>query len=123
MKKPPLERIVQKKVLKAIRARGGEWDNTTGNPMETRGRPDIIGCYLGRYVAFEVKRDAEGKLTDLQAHKLKRIRAAGGVATRIHSVDMALAVLDRLDAIQEARLRKRNSKPPRKSVSDPDGNS
>jgi hypothetical protein len=112
MKKPPLERTVQKKILKALRARGGLWDNTQGNPYEARGRLDIVGCYLGRYVALEVKRDAEEKLTDLQADRIRKTRQAGGVAHRVHSVEMALAVLDRLDAIQEARLRKRNSKPP-----------
>lgn len=102
-KKPPLESKLVKKILEGLRSRGGEWDKTHGSPMETRGRPDIIGCYHGRYVAFEVKRDAEGKLTDLQAYKIKRIRAAGGVATRIHSVEQAMRILDRLDERREAR--------------------
>ena len=109
---PPLERAVVNSTLKRLRQRGGFWVKTHGGPHQQAGLPDIIGCYRGRYVSFEVKRDAAGKPTDLQAHTMKRIRTEGGVSILIHSVDMALAVLDRLDELQEARARKRKSVPP-----------
>jgi len=108
-RKPPLESRIVKKVLEALRARGGFWAKTHGSPVVTRGLPDIIGCYKGRYIAFEVKRDSSGKPTLLQEYRMKEIRAAGGIATLIHSVEQALAVIDRLDELQEARARKRNS--------------
>ena len=65
------------------------------------GLPDIIGCYRGRFFAFEVKRDATEKPTRLQLYYLERVRAAGGVAALTHSVEQASAELDRIDEGQE----------------------
>lgn len=110
--KPPLERRVVKKILEYLRKRGGFWAKTHGNPVVTRGLPDIIGCYKGRYIAFEVKRDPSGKPTPLQAFRLAEIVQAGGMARTISSVDEAKALLDRIDEVQEARLRRRKSEPP-----------
>lgn len=111
-KKSPLESVIVKRILRRLRSRGGFWVKTHGDPRQQAGLPDIIGCYLGRYIAFEVKRDAAGKLTDLQAYTLKRIRTAGGVAIRIHTVEQAEAIIDRLDELQVAKARKRKLKPP-----------
>jgi len=108
-RKPPLESRITKKILDALRKRGGFWQKTHGSPLVTRGLPDIIGVYRGRYIAFEVKRDASGKLSELQAFKFKEIREAGGKASRIWTVEQALSVLDRIDELQEARARRRNS--------------
>lgn len=104
MKKPPLEKKIVKKTLDALRKRGGFWNKTHGSPVVTRGLPDIIGVYHGRYTAFEVKRDASGKPSELQLYRMKQIRAAGGIATLIYTSEQALAVLDRLDERREARL-------------------
>lgn len=38
----------------------------------TSGIPDIIGCYLGRFVAIEMKVD-RGKPTPLQTYNMKQI--------------------------------------------------
>lgn len=109
MKKPPLEKTIVNNVLKRVRARGGYWLKIHGSQWQQAGVPDIIGCYLGRYVSFEVKRDAAGKPSDLQAYTMKRIRTEGGVSILIHSVDQAFAILDRLDELQEARVRKQKA--------------
>lgn len=77
--------------------------------MQLAGLPDIIGCYRGRFIAFEVKRDEHGKPTALQAFYLDRIKRAGGVALLIHTAEMAQAIIDRIDELQEARARNRNS--------------
>lgn len=111
MNKAPLERTVVKNILKRLRARGGFWIKVHGSPFQIAGIPDIIGCYHGRFIGFEVKRDASGKATPLQLYMLKKIRAAGGVTALIFTVDKAEAILDRLDELQEARTRQRNSPP------------
>lgn len=108
-RKPPLESRIVQKTLKSLRERGGFWAKTHGSPVVTRGLPDIIGVYNGRYIAFEVKRDSTGKPTELQEFRMKEIRTAGGVAVLIYTADQAIAILDRLDELQEARVRKRNS--------------
>lgn len=99
----PLERNVQKKILEALRKRGGHWDNTTGNPYERRGRADIIGVFLGVYVALEVKRDKAGKPTALQIFFLKKVRDAGGVGYVIWTVGQAMTVLDRIERSHKER--------------------
>lgn len=77
--------------------------------MQLAGLPDIIGCYRGRFICFEVKRDEHGRATPLQAFIMKKVRAAGGVATLTYTAEMALAILDRIDELQEARARDRKS--------------
>jgi penicillin-binding protein-related factor A (putative recombinase) len=96
-KKPPLERVVVKKTIEQLRKRGGFWFKVHGSPMQLAGIPDIIGCYRGRFIAFEAKRDATGKPTAIQAYMMEKIRAAGGIATLIYTPEMALARLDRID--------------------------
>lgn len=68
--------------------------------MQLAGIPDIVGCYRGRFVSFEAKRDATGKPTQLQAYMMKKITQAGGIARVIFTADQALAVLDRIDELR-----------------------
>jgi len=66
---------------------GGRWG--------TAGLPDIICCYRGRFVAFEVK-TSSGKLSKLQEITIRRIQEAGGEAHKVTSVDEVLQILERL---------------------------
>lgn len=95
--KAPLERVIVKKVLEALRSRGAFVSKTHGSPVVTRGLPDIIGVYKGQYIAFEVKRDSTGKPTVLQLYQIEQIRKAGGIAMVIWSVPQAVDVLNEID--------------------------
>lgn len=108
-RKPPLERTIVKETLRWLNLRGGFWFKVHGSAFQMAGIPDIVGCYKGRFVAFEVKRDATKRPTKLQVYFIKKIRAAGGIATLIFAAQMALDRLDRFDELQEARARERNS--------------
>lgn len=102
----PLERTIVKRIFKELkenRSSGGFWFKVHGSPLQIAGVPDIIGCYRGRFVAFEVKRSEVHKPTQLQIYQINRIRRAGGVALPIHSVEEAIAILDRIDRSQEAK--------------------
>ena len=66
---------------------------THGGMYGTAGIPDIIACVDGRFVGLEVKQPG-GKLTRLQEATLGRIRAAGGVAAMVTSVEEAGRALD-----------------------------
>jgi hypothetical protein len=48
------------------------------------GIPDIIGCYKGKFFAWELKRNEKERPTRLQAHVLASINLAGGVARVVH---------------------------------------
>lgn len=57
-----------------------------GGMYGTAGIPDIICCYRGRFVAFEVK--AKGnKPTKLQEAMIRRINEAGGTALTVYSLE------------------------------------
>ena len=57
-----------------------------GGMYGTGGIPDIICCYLGRFVAFEVKQVGK-KATALQMLKVRQMNNAGGVAQVVYSLD------------------------------------
>ncbi len=56
-----------------------------GGIYGTAGIPDIICCYRGKFVAFEVKTE-QGRLSKLQETTIERIRLAGGVAVKVASL-------------------------------------
>lgn len=94
--KPPLESRITKKILERLRSRGGFWFKLHVSEFQEAGIPDIIGCYRGRFVSFEVKRPGNHP-TKLQEYKMKQITQAGGIARVIHSAEEAEAVIDELE--------------------------
>ena len=93
---PPLESSIVRKIFGYLNSKGGFWVKIHGSPMQIAGVPDIIGCYRGRFISFEVKRPGKNP-TKLQAFMMKRIIAAGGIATTIRSVEEAEAILNEID--------------------------
>jgi hypothetical protein len=64
------------------------------------GLPDIMCCYRGRFVAFEVKTPT-GKITKLQEATLRQINDAGGCAYKVTSLDEVVEILENLDTRTE----------------------
>lgn len=91
-------RMLEKDIVAAIlrhlknRPRCFAW-KTHGGMYGTAGIPDIIACVDGRFYAFEVKQPT-GNLTRLQEVTLEKIRAAGGVAVMVTSVEEVKLALD-----------------------------
>lgn len=71
---------------------------THGGMYGTAGIPDIIACIDGGFYAFEVKQPG-GRLTRLQEVTLKKLRAAGGVAVMVTSVDEVKCALAEKGAV------------------------
>jgi hypothetical protein len=67
-----------------------------GGMYGTTGIPDIICCFRGHFVAFEVKTEM-GRLTKLQSVALEKINAAGGKAYKVTSLDEVRAILKDLE--------------------------
>lgn len=76
----------QGKVIKLIEERGGYMVKVHVSAYQSQGTPDILCCYLGRFVAFELKVDGN-KTSKLQDVRIKRIRKAGGIAKAIYSLE------------------------------------
>ncbi len=67
-----------------------------GGQYSTAGIPDLICCYKGRFVAFEVKSPV-GKPTELQKRTLEKIQKAGGVAFVVRSVKEVQDIISMID--------------------------
>lgn len=76
------ETRTKREFVKALRAiPGTTW--TIVSQQSIRGEPDVVGCVVGFYFAFEVKEefeDAYHKRERLQRYKLSKVMLAGGSA-------------------------------------------
>ena len=68
-----------------------------GGMYGTAGLPDIICCYRGRFIGFEVK-TPDGRLSKLQENTIAKIEAAKGEAFKVTSVDEVRLILEKLNA-------------------------
>jgi len=67
-----------------------------GGQYGTAGLPDIIVCYRGRFVAFEVK-TATGRPSKLQEVTIAKIKAAKGEAFIVRSVEEVKRIIEKLE--------------------------
>ena len=63
-----------------------------GGLYGTSGIPDIIVCYKGKFMAFEVKNE-RGKLSKLQEITIEKIRNAKGMAFKVTSLEEVKEIL------------------------------
>ena len=68
-----------------------------GGMYGTAGLPDVICCYRGRFVAFEVK-TTSGRLSKLQEIMITKIEDAKGQAFKVTSVNAVKEILKNLNA-------------------------
>lgn len=67
-----------------------------GGLYGTAGIPDVLCCYNGKFVAFEVK-TPNGKLSKLQEIILQKIQNANGIACKVTSLDEVKEILKNLE--------------------------
>ena len=67
-----------------------------GGQYGTAGIPDIIVCHRGRFIALEAK-VGRNKPTKLQAATIEMIKAAGGTAAVVYSVDDVQAIIQEME--------------------------
>lgn len=88
---------VKKAVREFLRARDVWFFQPVSNGMGQVGIPDFICCFNGTFVAIETK--APGKLkgvTPNQQRVIDEIKAHGGLAVVVDSVDSLIPVIDLL---------------------------
>lgn len=96
----------QKQLMDRIRERGGWVVKYPAGPHGTIGTPDLLVCYLGHFLAIEVKagnpRLKRYEPTPMQARQLDGVREAGGVAIIAWpdgpDIDRLLDTIELLDA-------------------------
>ena len=76
MSKP--EKQLQDKAIRYLRERGIYYLNLYGDGFSGKGKPDIIACVNGRFVAFELKVGENDLQDDQKIHRI-RIRRSNGL--------------------------------------------
>ncbi|WP_333861602.1 VRR-NUC domain-containing protein [Clostridium sp.] len=94
---PAKEKNITNKILKYLKS----LDNCFcfkehGGRYGTSGIPDIICCFNGRFIAFEVKTE-KGRLTKLQEITIQRIKEAKGKAFKVTSLEEVKNILENLE--------------------------
>ena len=94
------ESVLQKQVIEWLRSIGAYVVNIHGSPMQERGIPDLLICYLGHFVGMELK--VPGKEPDdYQEYHLERIVAAGGVGCSVTTLDEAKKIIRSIAAQED----------------------
>lgn len=91
------ESAYQTKVLKYLKERGGYYENIWGGGFQASGIPDIIGCYRGVFVGFELK-VGKNKPSKIQEIKVRKINESGGKAIIAYdTLEPIIELLDQID--------------------------
>lgn len=96
-----LERDLQPEIIEYLESKGAYVLKTHVSSFQKQGEPDVTCCYMGRYIAFEIKRDEKEKARKLQEYKMKLIRNAGGIAMRVYNINQVEEVLYEISRIQQ----------------------
>lgn len=97
----PRESSIVEAIIRELKARGAWYVKYHGHRAGRAGVPDILACYRGLFIAFEVKTES-GKQTKLQVLEEGRIQAAGGISVVVTSRAEASAKLDEVDTVLAA---------------------
>src|SRR5215831_832083 len=90
----PEARIVR--IIKAyLESRGARVFKIHGgdNPFQEAGIPDLIVCYQGQFIGLEVKIPGN-KPSPIQRTIIKQIKASGGIAAVVYSIEDVALLLD-----------------------------
>lgn len=82
----PSEKSIVDAITKYLRAKGAYVVKQHGSQYGRAGVPDLLVCYEGRFYGFEVKKPVGGVVSKLQLIEIDRIKAAGGIAAVVTSV-------------------------------------
>jgi len=94
-----LESDFQAQAIKLIKQMGGYVIKIHVSAYESQGEPDLVCCYLGRFVAFELKVKGN-KPSQLQDYKIKKIIQSGGIAKAVYSLEEIQEVLHEIFRVQ-----------------------
>mgnify|MGYP001093460241 CR=1 FL=1 len=101
------EKTITDQILKYLKAQRCFAFKEHSGMYSTAGIPDIICCYKGQFMAFEVKTE-KGKLSKLQEITIERIQQAGGVAFKVTSVQEVKDILGKV--LQKNKLQRSRNK-------------
>lgn len=91
MTKP--EKKLQDKVIAYLKRRGIYYLNLFGDGFSGKGKPDVIACICGRFVAFELKHGKNDMQDDQKIHRI-RIKRSGGLHFSPYSLEEVIKIVE-----------------------------
>ena len=104
-----LEKELQRKIIKWLRNVGVFVVKQHGGVYTEVGIPDLICCYRGKFIAFELK-VGNNNTTKIQDFKIKEIRKAGGKAEVIRDLDTVKKIIQKIKGDGENELERTQKK-------------
>jgi Holliday junction resolvase len=96
------ESKLSRDIMAALRLQGAWCIKVHGSEFMQVGVPDIIGCYGGRFFAFETKTpDKRNNTSMVQNRIIQKIRDAGGLA------QVVCTTTEAVDAMMQHRIKSR----------------
>lgn len=92
------EKKLQDKAIRYLRERGIYYLNLYGDGRSGKGKPDLIVCLGGRFVAFELKVGFNDMQADQMIHKI-RIERSGGLHFSPYSLDEFIKIVEGLQSV------------------------
>ena len=93
MTKP--EKKLQDNAIKYLKRQGIYHLNLFGDGWSGKGKPDLIACINGRFVAFELKAGSNDMQDDQKIHKL-RIERSGGLHFSPYTLEEFINIVEEL---------------------------
>lgn len=94
MTKP--EKKLQDKAISYLKGRGIYYLNLYGDGRSGKGKPDIIACINGLFVAFELKVGENDLQDDQKIHRL-RIKKSNGFHCAPYSIEEFISIVEELN--------------------------
>ena len=95
MAKP--EKKLQDKVIRYLRERGIYYLNLFGDGMTGKGKPDLIVCINGKFVAFELKVGENDLQDDQKIHRI-RIKRSRGLHYAPYTIEEFINIVEDLES-------------------------
>lgn len=93
---PKPEKKLQDKAISYLKGRGIYYLNLYGDGFSGKGKPDIIACIKGRFVAFELKVGSNDMQEDQKLHKTW-IERSGGLHYAPYTLSEFKSIVDALN--------------------------
>ena len=93
------ESSIQEDIIEYLRNVGAYVVKVHVGSYQSQGTPDILCCYKGRFIGFELKKPGESA-SELQKYRIEQIQRAEGLAYVADSVKQVKEVLYDIDGVQ-----------------------
>lgn len=90
------EKKLQDKCIAYLKSKDIYHLNLYGDGFSGKGKPDLLACIRGKFVAFELKVGSNGMQDDQKIHKL-RIERSGGLHYSPYTLEEFIEIVEDLN--------------------------